>query len=578
MNRPPGLDTHMADTVEEAKIEVHPFPKEGLGNRGNETENGRVNEKSSKDAESELDIYEYPDPDFSDFNKNREEKCFAAGQIWAVYDTQDAMPRFYAQIRKVILSNFKLLITWLEPDPDDKDEIKWAQEDLPVSCGNFKNGNSEYTKDHLMFSHVVSWEKNSRRDTCTIYPRKGETWALFKNWDINWSSDPDNNRKYEYEFVEVLSDFANGNAIYFAYLGKVKGYVCLFCRAKQAGVNIFKIEPKELFRFSHRIPSFRINGKDIPKGSFELDPTCLPTNLEEIDLLASEEIKSNKMHPVGSCSTFASKNHAEQRNNFADEKDQILQFDSNGNTFKNPGEKSCITPASREEANTIPDPETYSFDTYKSIDKFETGQVWALYSDEDGLPKKYAKIKKIDLLSEQKLHIVWLGVSSTTNDMIQWKDSKMPVTLGRFVLKKMKLSHTTTASFSHRVRVRVESRDKKEEYIIMPRKGEVWALYKSWNAGMKCSDLETCDYDIVEVVEENSWGISVLYQEAVNGFMCLVRAQVKGERPVMVKIPASELLRFSHQIPAHRLTERFGLRGCLELDPAALPARWFCKV
>lgn len=95
---------------------------------------------------------------------------------------------------------------------------------------------------------------------------------------------------------------------------------------------------------------------------------------------------------------------------------------------------------------------------------------------------------------------------------------------------------------------------------------------------MKCSDLVNCDYDIVEVVEENSSGISVLFLEKVDGFMCLVRAQVRGERHVMTKIPASELLRFSHQIPAHRSTERFGIRGCLELDPAALPARWFCKV
>lgn len=173
MNRSTGLDAHINETEEEAKTEVHPFPKEGLRSRGNETENGRENEKSSKNAESEQDIYEYSDPDFSGFDKNREEKCFAAGQIWAVYDTQDEMPRLYPQIRKVILSKFKLWITWLEPDPDDKDEIKWAQEDLPVPCGNFKHGSSENTKDHSMFSHVVSWEKNSRRDTYTIYPRKG---------------------------------------------------------------------------------------------------------------------------------------------------------------------------------------------------------------------------------------------------------------------------------------------------------------------------------------------------------------------------------------------------------------------
>ena len=30
-------------------------------------------------------------------------ECFFGGQVWAVYDTLDAMPGFYAQIKKVSL-------------------------------------------------------------------------------------------------------------------------------------------------------------------------------------------------------------------------------------------------------------------------------------------------------------------------------------------------------------------------------------------------------------------------------------------------------------------------------------------
>ncbi|KAL2458572.1 J domain-containing protein [Forsythia ovata] len=42
----------------------------------------------------------------------------------------------------------------------------------------------------------------SRGNTNKVYPRKGETWAVFKNWDRNWFSDSERRRNYEFEFVE----------------------------------------------------------------------------------------------------------------------------------------------------------------------------------------------------------------------------------------------------------------------------------------------------------------------------------------------------------------------------------------
>ncbi|KAL8105276.1 uncharacterized protein LOC141676644 [Apium graveolens] len=590
------------ENEEEALKTKHLFPREVLPNKGNETAKKSENGEPSEDAKTEPETFEYPDPDFSDFEINREEKKFAAGQIWAVYDTQDAMPRFYAQIRKVFHPKFKLRITWLEADPDDKDEIKWAEEDLPVSCGNFREGSSENTDDRLMFSHLVSWEIGSSRNTYKIYPRKGEIWALYKDWNIFWSLDPENHRKYEYEFVVVLSDYADGTAISVAYLGKVKGYVCVFCRTKQGGVDIFQVEAKEMFRFSHRIPSFQMTGEkiiDALKGSFELDPVCLPPNLQEIDPSTKEEIKSRKTPPVDPCSTFAkdtmetnihvdvSNNQAEQKKRSdscvdlsMDEEDQTLHSDASFNTYENPTEDVGVVPDLSEDAYEIPDPEFYNFDANKSIDKFEIGQVWAIYCDEDGMPKYYGRIIKIDLLPKYKLSVAWLGVSSTSNGMIQWNDKNIPVACGRFKIRKMRPSeYTSTAAFSHHVRASIESRGKKEEYVILPRKGEIWALYKNWNAGLKCSDLENCDYDVVEVIENNQSGIYVLSLEEVNGYKSVFTVQVKGQFPVTFTIPANELLRFSHQIPAFRLTAEQGgsLRGNLELDPAALPFHLLCK-
>ncbi|KAI3804680.1 hypothetical protein L1987_26410 [Smallanthus sonchifolius] len=236
------------------------------------------------DAEEEMEpaLFECPDPEFSDFDKYRKEESFISGQIWACYDTEDAMPRFYAFIKKVVSPGFKLQIQWLQPDPVTMDEKKWVNADLPVSCGRFKPGKVEKAEDLLSFSHLVSWEAGKKTKTFTIIPRKGETWALFKNWSINWHSHEHNDeeRKYEYEFVEILSDFDENAGARVSHLEKVKGFVCLF---KQKEGREMVISGSEKYRFAHMVLSCRMSGekRGVPKGSYELDPASLPTSIFE---------------------------------------------------------------------------------------------------------------------------------------------------------------------------------------------------------------------------------------------------------------------------------------------------------
>ncbi|KAK8689872.1 hypothetical protein V6N13_088582 [Hibiscus sabdariffa] len=83
---------------------------------------------------------EYPEPEFSDFEKQRAENYFAVNQVWAHWMAcQDFMP---GSIGCSILTS-KLQITWLEPYPDEKNEQNWADLDLPVSCGKYYNGYTE---------------------------------------------------------------------------------------------------------------------------------------------------------------------------------------------------------------------------------------------------------------------------------------------------------------------------------------------------------------------------------------------------------------------------------------------------
>nr|GEY14045.1 hypothetical protein [Tanacetum cinerariifolium] len=246
-------------------------------------------EDDSSEEDSEPVVFECPEPDFSDFEKNRKEESFRAGQLWACYDTDDAMPRFYAFVKKVLSPGFKLQIFWLKPDPVSEEEIKWVDDDLPVSCGRFTRGKHDRAEDLYAFSHLVSWESARSQKGGAAYnilPRKGETWALFKNWDINWRTDE--KRKYEYEFVEILSDYDENSGVRVSYLEKVKGFVSIF-RPKKEDKETVIGNGSDKYRFAHMVPSVRMSGeerKGVPKGSYELDPAALPQSIfEQLDLL-----------------------------------------------------------------------------------------------------------------------------------------------------------------------------------------------------------------------------------------------------------------------------------------------------
>ncbi|KAK4266476.1 hypothetical protein QN277_027389 [Acacia crassicarpa] len=257
---------------------VHKGNEESLNTRGKEANHSS---KGTGEAAEAPTFFVLPDAEFSDFEMDKKEDSFANGQIWAIYDTIDGMPRFYALIRKVLSPGFKLRITWFEADPDDEDESNWVDKDLPVACGKYVLGNTEVTEDRLMFSHLILCEKISR-NTFKVFPKKGETWALFKNWDIKWYTDVKAHEKYEFDFVEIVSDYVEGEGVSVAYLEKLKDFVSLFTRANKGGNDSFQIPSVELFRFSHRIPSFKMTGQErvgVPKGSFELDPASLPENL-----------------------------------------------------------------------------------------------------------------------------------------------------------------------------------------------------------------------------------------------------------------------------------------------------------
>ncbi|KAM6566007.1 hypothetical protein CsatA_025135 [Cannabis sativa] len=520
---------HRARKSEEPK---EPVNVDGL----KKSSESSANTDSSLEEMSYEEFYKYCDPDFNDFEMERKAECFAVGQVWAAYDIFNAMPRFYAQIRRVSSPKFSVHLTWLEPEPADENESKWHYSGMPFSCGKFKYGESLTTDDCRMFCHIVSCEKGSRMNTFVIYPRKGETWALFKNWDFSWSCDPAAHRQCEYEYVEVLSDYAADVGIHVDVLSKVNGFVSIFCQMEMVGKKTFLVPPRELLRFSHMIPSYKMKGneKGVPIGSFELDPAALPP-----------------IKPMTVDGSDLRMRHS------------VLQHDS-----------STIPSAPSLEQVEIPDTEFYNFDFDKAKHKFEVGQIWALYCVEDSLPKYYGQIKKIDFRPSFKLHIKWLASVSSSN-IIRWSDKDMPVSCGRFKVVDVEAEvYDSVTSFSHPVKAELTGR--RNEYDILPRKGEIWALYRNWNPNLHCSDLKNCEYEVVEVLSATVLLINALSLERVDGFTSVFKARVVGGSTLW-SIPQADFFKFSHQVPAFRLTEERGgkLRGFFELDTAALPIHYF---
>ncbi|KAI5326532.1 hypothetical protein L3X38_035606 [Prunus dulcis] len=236
--------------------------------------------KYRADAASGPNSY-IPDPEFNKFGLDEDmpKNIFRANQTWALYALEDGMPRFYALVKKVYTSGFKLKITWLEPNPNDQGEIALCNKELPVACGKYTLGHSEEITNHLMFSHQMHFRRGRGRNSFLVYPRKGETWALYHNWDIGWSCEPEKHVPNKFEYVEVLQDFKQNVGIEVAYLGKAKGFVSLFKQTEMRGVVSFRVPPNELYRFSNQIPSVKLTGDErdgVPKGSFEFDIAALP--------------------------------------------------------------------------------------------------------------------------------------------------------------------------------------------------------------------------------------------------------------------------------------------------------------
>ncbi|KAI4384220.1 hypothetical protein MLD38_002404 [Melastoma candidum] len=256
---------------------------------------GAVDDDTSAENLDTL-IMNVPDPDFHDFDKDRSEKSFGAEQVWAAYDNDDGMPRYYALVHDVISSDpFKVRISWLNSKTNiELGPVNWVASGFSKTCGEFRVGKHEVNGSLNSFSHRVRWTKGTRGVIC-IYPRKGDVWALYRNWSPEWNELTADDIIHCYDMVEVLEDY-DEEGVLIAPLVKVAGFKTVFHRHLDIG-QVRRIPREEMFRFSHHVPSFLLTGQEganAPKGCRELDPAATPLELLDVIIDAEEEDKTSE--------------------------------------------------------------------------------------------------------------------------------------------------------------------------------------------------------------------------------------------------------------------------------------------
>ncbi|XP_030531385.2 uncharacterized protein LOC115741554 [Rhodamnia argentea] len=225
------------------------------------------------------------DPDFYNFDKDRTEDSFADNQVWAAYDDDDGMPRYYALIHTVMsLKPFKMRISWLSSKTNQElGPTCWVGSGFAKTCGYLRIGKSVVDNSLNAFSHRMKWTKGAR-GLIHIYPLKGDVWALYRNWSSDWNELTPDEIIHSYDMVEVIEDYSDELGVTVAPLIKVCGFKTVFQKHPDPG-KLWTVPREEMFRFSHQVPAHLLTGEEganAPKGCWELDPASTPLELLQV--------------------------------------------------------------------------------------------------------------------------------------------------------------------------------------------------------------------------------------------------------------------------------------------------------
>ncbi|XP_044493326.1 uncharacterized protein LOC123216811 isoform X1 [Mangifera indica] len=466
--------------------------------------------------------------EFYNFENDRKVEFLRAGQIWATY-YQASVPYRYALVNSN--NNFDLIVTWLKPKIGSSNEKTWYFSGLPVGCGTFDlSPERNDVVRPMVFSHQCSPFHSLTENQFEIYPKKGEIWAVYENWNPDECAyNPKCLKECKFHLVEMLSDFSKFSGADIVYLMKRDGFRSVFERQTiELRPTVCQIPSNNLYSFSHNIPAYRIMGGD-GKAVFELDQLALPDGM----VVATDTQIILKKRNINVSTHFTPQKQLPSLGSYPDSKTLKHKWSPND---------------------------------------FCAGQVWSVFCAKDSMPRQYIQINGV--ISEKQVSVTLLEPLPVLRHDIEWKKKNLPIVCGLFELCK-----TSVILEPSYVSILIEPQRSlpKPYFIIYPKKGEVWAMYKNWNNEWNQNDYRNCEYFVVEILSElfNEDGMRIAKLVKVENYATFFQRQRDNGFDIVRTVLQAEMLSFSHRIPAFKVPEisQYGVsEDSWHLDPNALPS------
>ncbi|RZC46086.1 hypothetical protein C5167_039025 [Papaver somniferum] len=213
----------------------------------------------------------------------------------------------------------------------------------------------------------------------------------------------------------------------------------------------------------------------------------------------------------------------------------------------------------------VPDPDFHDFDMERSEGCFKPKQIWALYDEEDGMPRLYCLIRQVISLKPFKIRVSYLNLQSEA------EHGQGVKACGFFKAGNSDVIGTVNI-FSHVICG--EKTGKGGVIQIVPKRGEIWAVYLNWSSDRNniTTEKTTNKYEMVEVLDDYTEDLGVCVNPLVKlgGFRTVY--QRRTDKDIIRWIPSKEILQFSHQVPSWLIEGKANLPDeCCDLDPAAIP-------
>uniref|UniRef100_A0A453GE83 J domain-containing protein n=1 Tax=Aegilops tauschii subsp. strangulata TaxID=200361 RepID=A0A453GE83_AEGTS len=432
--------------------------------------------------------------DYHNFEEDRLIQQFATGQIWAGYDWEK-FPRRYARINKVLTDKMQLYVSWFKPCPQSHEEKNWLSASLPFVCGTFIAEDRQISLSSIsMFSHEIS--RDTLNQQLEVFPRQGEVWAIYSDWDIGWCNNPEMRKKSAFSVVEILTSYSEESGCTVAPLVKVGGFRSVFQRYMRSGrEQVLQVCSDNLLMFSHRIPLFRFTHE---AGTvLELEHSIVPENLRHQNTLAS-------VTPLS----------------------PLSGLDSDTNGFHEAAMAQFYSASTSNLGSGISQQGVMNYNNKLSPEDFMEGQIWAVYDARDRMPRSYVRI--IHVVSDATIFVLKLEPHPMLNEEIRWVEDGLPVACGVF-RAGTGTTYKDISAFSHPVQCDWSS--KKSFYRIFPKKGEIWAMYKNWKITLNSTDIDKCEPRMVEILSDytDENGVNVCSLTRVKGCLSFFqRALLEG--------------------------------------------------